>query len=166
MQEVIFHGYVTLVWSHMNWSSQKCLKVLIIGTYVLHHLSVRPLYIKLLNECFNFSSSTTTSAKYRILHHDLRLKVVLCSSSLKPLQSVSYFLTSKWANESSFMWIYNTDHYIQALQYKGPMHIELAIMSPPSPKSFDNHVCMQYSILLSFYLTNPTIRHVQKWTFW
>ena len=40
------HGYVTLVWSHMHmhWSSQKCLEVLIIGTNVMHNVSVHPLY--------------------------------------------------------------------------------------------------------------------------
>ena len=42
---VIHPGYVTLVWSLMHWSSQKGLEDLIIGTNVMHHLSVRPLYI-------------------------------------------------------------------------------------------------------------------------
>ena len=43
---VVHHGYVTLVWSHMHWSSQKCLEVLVIGTNVMHNFSVRPLYNK------------------------------------------------------------------------------------------------------------------------
>ena len=30
----------------MHWSSQKGLEVLIIGTNVMHHLSVRPLYVR------------------------------------------------------------------------------------------------------------------------
>ena len=44
LQRVIHHRYVTLVWCHMHWSSQKCLEVLIISTNVLHTLSVRTLY--------------------------------------------------------------------------------------------------------------------------
>ena len=27
----VHHGYVTLVWCYMDWNSQKCLEVLIIG---------------------------------------------------------------------------------------------------------------------------------------
>ena len=32
LQVVIHHRYVTLVWCHMHWSSQKCLEVMIIST--------------------------------------------------------------------------------------------------------------------------------------
>ena len=45
LQVVVHHGYVTLVWSHMYWSSHKYLVVLITGANVMHHLSVRPLYV-------------------------------------------------------------------------------------------------------------------------
>ena len=44
LQVVILHGYVTLVWCHMLWSSQKCLEVLIIAANVVHNFSCHPLY--------------------------------------------------------------------------------------------------------------------------
>ena len=44
LQLVILHGYITIVWCHMHWSSHKCLEVLIIGTNVMYNFSVRPLY--------------------------------------------------------------------------------------------------------------------------
>ena len=44
LQVVIHHRYVTLVWCHIHWSSQKGLKVIIISTNVMNNFSGRPLY--------------------------------------------------------------------------------------------------------------------------
>ena len=44
LQLAIHHGYVTLVWCHMHWSSQKCLELMIISTNVMYKSSLRPLY--------------------------------------------------------------------------------------------------------------------------
>ena len=46
LQVVVHHRYVTLVWCHMHWNSQKCLKVMILITNVMHQCSVHPLYVQ------------------------------------------------------------------------------------------------------------------------
>ena len=45
LQVVVHHGYVTLAWCHMHWSSQKYLEVLIIAANAVHNFSCRPLYL-------------------------------------------------------------------------------------------------------------------------
>ena len=60
LEVVIHHRYVTLVWCHMDWSSQKCLEVMIISTNVMHNFSVRPLYI------YNASQAYITIERHNV----------------------------------------------------------------------------------------------------
>ena len=51
LQVVILHGYVTIVWYHMHWSS------LIIAANAVHHFSCCPLYLKAVGDWVNLDCS-------------------------------------------------------------------------------------------------------------
>ena len=51
LQVVILHGYVTIVWYHMHWSS------LIIAANAVHHFSCCPLYLKAVGGWVNLDCS-------------------------------------------------------------------------------------------------------------
>ena len=75
LQVVIPHGYVTLVWSHMHWISQKCLEVLIRGTNVMYNFSVRPLY--------NSSSRLIGFLGYLVLRLMLNVRVLVLQIAVR-----------------------------------------------------------------------------------